>query len=106
MDEFGLDDYGDDDSDFELGDGDDNLYDAAMDDVDELEFLRDTLTRVSEADPAAAAGLMAGIAPEPRAKFETLMAGVAALVQREADVTAQVRALEAKKWNLLEKTGL
>lgn len=40
---------------------------------------------------------MAGIAPEQRAKFETLLAGVAALVQREADVTARVRALEAAK---------
>lgn len=97
MDEFGLDDYGDDDSDFELDGQDDTLYDAAMDEVDELEFLRDTLTRVSQADPAALTGLMAGIAPEQRAKFETLLAGVAALVQREADVTARVRALEAAK---------
>jgi len=97
MDEFGLDDYGDDDSDFDLEGQDDSLYDAAMDDLDELEFLRDTLTRVSQADPAALTGLMAGIAPEQRAKFETLLAGVAALVQREADVTARVRALEAAK---------
>jgi len=45
MDEFGLDDYGDEDldSDFELNGGDDALYDAAMDEVDELEYLRDTL---------------------------------------------------------------
>jgi len=41
---------------------------------------------------------MAGIAsPEHRTKFEQLLAGVANLVQREADVTAQVRALEDAK---------
>lgn len=99
MDEFGLDDYGDDDdSDFELNGGDDALYDAAMDEVDELEYLRDTLGRVSQANPSALAELMAGIAsPEHRTKFEQLLAGVASLVQREADVTAQVRALEDAK---------
>jgi hypothetical protein len=100
LDEFGLDgDYGDDDdSDFELNGGDDALYDAAMDEVDELEYLRDTLARTGQADPAALAGLMAGIAePDQRAKFEQLLAGVAGLVQREAAVTAQVRALEDAK---------
>ena len=64
MDEFGLDgDYGDeDDSDFELNGGDDALYDAAMDEADELEYLRDTLSNIGQADPSALAGLMAGIA--------------------------------------------
>jgi hypothetical protein len=100
MDEFGLDgDYGDeDDSDFELNGGDDALYDAAMDEVDELEYLRDTLSRVGQTDPAALAGLMAGITePDQRAKFEQLLSGVANLVQREAAVTAQVRALDDAK---------
>lgn len=100
MDEFGLDDYGDDDldSDFEVDGGDDALYDAAMDDVDELEYLRDTLSRVGQADQAALAALMAGIAsPEHRTKFEQLLGGVADLIKREADVTAQIRALEAAK---------
>ena len=49
MEEFGLDneDEEDDlDSDFELNGGDDALYDSAWDDVDELKFLRDTLTHL------------------------------------------------------------
>lgn len=100
MEEFGLDadDYGDEgDSDFELNGGDEALYDAAMDEVDELGHLRDTLARVG-ADPAALAALLAGITvPEERAKFEQLLNGVDALLQREADVTAQLRALDAKK---------
>lgn len=99
MDEFGLDadDYGDEgDSDFELNGGDEALYDAAMDEVDELGYLRDTLARVG-ADPAALAALLAGITvPEERAKFEQLLNGVEVLIQREADVTAKLRALDAK----------
>jgi hypothetical protein len=53
MEEFGLDEDGQEDdldSDFELNGGDDALYDSAWDEVDELKYLRDTLTRIQTQD--------------------------------------------------------
>lgn len=48
MDEFGINDYGDDDdSDYDgFGGADEALYDSVVDDVDELKFLRDTIGQI------------------------------------------------------------
>lgn len=46
----GIDDDDDDDSDYEYTGGDLAIYDSALDDVDELIFVRDTLERASAAN--------------------------------------------------------
>jgi len=50
MDEFGINDYGedlDDDSDYDgFGGADEVLYDSVVDDIDELKFLRDTIGQI------------------------------------------------------------
>ena len=104
MDEFGIgdDDDDDDDEDYEYGGGDEALYDSAVDDIDELQFLRDTIGQIQAQDPQRAALMMQGITKdEQRSKFEGIMVGVDALLSREADITQKLRELAnkgGKKW--------
>jgi len=91
MDEFGINDN-DSDSDFEpdfeyLG-GDAALYDSATDDVDELKYLRDTLSQINGGDMNLYQRIMSGIMdPTQKSKFEEIMCGVENLISKEADVT-------------------
>ena len=99
MDEFGLGgDDDDDDSDYEFGGADEALYDSAVDDIDELKFLRDTIGQIQAQDPQRAAMMMQGIAKQDqRTKFEAIMVGVDALISKEADVTAKIKEMEKNK---------
>ena len=50
-----------DDEDYEYNGGDGSLYDSRIDNVDELKTLRDTLTQISQGDPALYSRIMSGI---------------------------------------------
>jgi len=101
MDEFGLgddDDDDDDDEDYEYGGGDDALYDSAVDEIDELKFLRDTIGLIQTQDPQRFTVMMQGITkPDQRSKFEAIMVGVDALTSREADITQKLKELAKKQ---------
>lgn len=89
MDEFGVgDDDEDDDSDYDYAGGEAALYDSAADDVDELKFLRDTITMVRTQDEARFQNIMTGIAkPDVRNQFDNVMGSVDNLISKEANVT-------------------
>jgi hypothetical protein len=99
MDEFGIgdDDDDDEDEDYEYGGGEDALYDSAVDDIDELKFLRDSIGLIQTQDPQRFALLMQGITkPEQRTEFEAIMVGVDALIAREAQITQKLKDLANK----------
>lgn len=58
-----FDDESEGDSDYEFQAGDLNLYDSALDDVDELIFVKETLDTIHGADPGSYQGLVSLLNP-------------------------------------------
>lgn len=84
------------DSDYEYLGGDMALYDAALDDVDELLLVKDTLERLSQADGGYFAHVMGSLGAQERADFTACMEEAPALKEREDLVRKQCDALEEK----------
>ena len=103
MKEFGIDDdYGDDDDeddeDYEYNGGDMSLYDSAIDDVDEIKFIKDTMTQIQAQNPNLFQRLMSGIKdPQQSQKFQELMNSIEQLIQQEKTVREQCEALDKQK---------
>ena len=86
VDEGGVDDDDDDDdddSDYEYTGGDLAIYDSALDDVDELIFVKEALERLNAADAGYTAHLLSGADPERLAKFNENMQTAQSLRERE-----------------------
>ena len=71
MKELALDEDDDEnDSDYEFNGGDMSLYDSRIDDIDELQFLKNTVSGIHNADQATYNRLMSGVTdPEQMKKF-------------------------------------
>jgi hypothetical protein len=66
----GGEDYDDeDDSDYEFIGGDLAIYDSALDDVDELLFVKDKLENMNSLDAAYTQQLLGAMSPEEQAQF-------------------------------------
>jgi|LauGreDrversion4_2_1035121.scaffolds.fasta_scaffold1624737_1 hypothetical protein len=78
------DDYDDeDDSDYEFMGGDLAIYDSALDNVDELLFVKDQFERLNVHDSNLALQLLGGMSPEEQAKFSEVMRTAQELKDRE-----------------------
>ena len=81
------DDYDDEDdendSDYEFTGGDLAIYDSALDDVDELLFVKEQLERLNGQDAAYTQHLLAGMSPEEQAQFNENMSTAQALKEKE-----------------------
>lgn len=89
----------DDDSDYEYTGGDLAIYDSALDDVDELTFVKETMERINAADAGYLNRMLSGMTPEELAKFNENMQGAQALKDREEVVRKQCdEMLEKKKF--------
>lgn len=62
-----------DDSDYEYTGGDLAIYDSALDDVDELLYVKETLERINAIDANYAVQLLSGMNGEEAAKFTEIM---------------------------------
>ena len=71
------------DSDYEYTGGDLAIYDSALESVDELLFIKETVERINTADAGYMSRLMAGVAAEELAKFNENMQTAQALKERE-----------------------
>ncbi len=66
----GAEDYDEeDDSDYEFIGGDLAIYDSALDDVDELLFVKDKLENMNSLDAAYTQQLLGAMSPEEQAQF-------------------------------------
>ncbi len=72
-----------DDSDYEYTGGDLAIYDSALDDVDELLYIKDTLEKLNSLNATYVGGLFSGLAPEELQKFNENMQSAQALKDRE-----------------------
>ena len=86
-------DDSDDDSDYEYTGGDLAIYDSALNDVDELLFVKETLEKMNAVDAAYVAGLLGGM--EELQKFNENMQTAQALKLREEQVRIQCDQLDA-----------
>ena len=77
------DDEDDDDSDYEYTGGDLAIYDSALDDVDELTYVRDQLERISSAHSDFAQHLFSTTPAEDFSKFQETMRTAQELKDRE-----------------------
>lgn len=80
------DDYGDedeDDSDYEFMGGDLAIYDSALDDVDELLFVKEQLERLNAQNAAYTQQLLGAMTPEEQAQFSENMRTAQELKERE-----------------------
>lgn len=99
MKEFGIEgdaDYGsdDDDSDFEFDEEGMEMYDSAIDDIDEITYLKEAITQIHAADANLYNHLMAGV--KNLDGFQQLMTGLDALIAEEKSVREQIEAIEKK----------
>ena len=85
------------DSDYEFTGGDLAIYDSALDSVDELLFIKETLEHVNAANAAYMGNLMGAMSPEELAKFNENMSTAQALKDREEVVRKQCDEIFDKK---------
>ena len=99
MDKMGIDEDDDDsDEDYEYNGGDMNLYDSRIDDVDEINTLKQTLTYVSNSNAALYQRLQSGISDKAQMDaFCNILNGIDQLVNDEKTVREQIDELEKKK---------
>lgn len=96
-DDENFDDDDEDDSDYEYTAGDLAIYDSALDDVDELLYIKDTLATINQIDQGYFQNLMSGMNQEEFGKFNQNMEEAQALKDREEVVRKQIDELEEKK---------
>lgn len=87
------------DSDYEYTGGDLAIYDSALDEVDELLFIKDTLEKINQADSAYLNNIMSAMNQEELAKFNENMQNAQALKDREEVVRKQLDEVIDKKFN-------
>ncbi|CDW76775.1 UNKNOWN [Stylonychia lemnae] len=95
-------DYGDDDddSDYEYTGGDMAIYDSALDSIDELLYIKETLENINSANAGYMTQLMSGIDAELMGKFNENMQSAQALKDREEVVRKQCDEMfDKKKFN-------
>lgn len=90
------DDDDEDDSDYEYTGGEMLIYDSALEDVDELLFVRDALERLNAQDASHVQALLGGLTPEEQQQFSQNMASAQELKDREEVVRKKCEELEEK----------
>lgn len=85
------------DSDYEYTGGDLALYDSALDDIDELIAVKETLQKISQVDMNYYQRLMSAMNQEELAKFNETMQNAESLKQREEVVRKQIDEFELKQ---------
>lgn len=99
MKEFGIDDDededDDDDEDYEYNGGDMSLYESAIDELDEIMFLKQAIGQIHAQDQNLYQRLLGGVSdPSQAQKFQDLMNGIDDLITKEKTVREQIEALE------------
>ena len=84
------------DSDYEYVAGDLAIYDSALDDVDELIFVKEALERISQTDQAYFHALMSAMNQQEMASFNETMNEAQMLREREEHVRKQCEAIDKK----------
>lgn len=87
------------DSDYEYTGGDLAIYDSALDDVDELLYVKDTLERINQADGNYFNRLLSAMNEEELGKFNENMQQANELKQREEIVRKECDEMEKKLGN-------
>jgi hypothetical protein len=94
-DEEGDEDDDGEDSDYEYLAGDLAIYDSALDEVDELLYIKDTLERINQADPNYFSLLLSHMTPQEIATFQDNMQNAPALKDREEQVRKKCDELDS-----------
>ena len=87
----------DDDSDYEYTGGDLAIYESALDDADELLFVKESLEKLNTLDANYVLGLFSAMNEQERAQFNENMASAQALKDREEVVRIKCDELVDKK---------
>lgn len=90
------DDDDEDDDDYEYTGGDLAIYDSALDEIDELLFIKDTLERINQVDAGYTAQLLSAMPADLQAQFNENMQTAQALKEREEVVRKECDELEFK----------
>ncbi len=91
------DDEDDDDSDYEYAGGDLALYDSALDETDEIMFVRDAMQQITQVDMNYYLSLTSALSEEERNQFNEVMNGAQAFKDREEQVRIACEEMEKKK---------
>lgn len=86
-----------DDGDFELEGGDMALYDSALDDLDELQFVKETLTGLKQGREEVFAGLFGGLSAENQALLEKCLIESDQIKQKDDELKLRQEEINRQK---------